>query len=246
MFRNLFFAALVAALCAGLVTSAFQAWRVTPLIYAAEAYEGSEVPHSHAEGTPEHEHAEPAAAHAHDADEWMPQDGFERAAYTVLANLLMAAGYALVIGAVSVLFNLPITFANGALWGAAGFAVFALAPALGLPPGLPGMPVADTFARQLWWAGAALSTGAALVLAAKVRAPWALAVAIALLVLPHFFASPRPSDLATAVPAPLAAEFVATVLYNGAIFWVALGLAFGRMADFLASRPATIPNGAKA
>jgi cobalt transporter subunit CbtA len=250
MFRNLFFAALVAALCAGLVTSAFQAWRVAPLIFAAEAFEGSgeAATHSHAEGTPEHGHDEPVApeSHAHGDDEWMPQDGFERTAYTILANVLTAAGYALIIGAVSVLFNLPITFANGLYWGFAGFAAFTLAPALGLPPGMPGMPTADTLARQIWWFTAAIGTGAAFVLVAKVRAPWALAVAVALLLLPQLIAAPQAPNDPTAVPPRMTAEFVAAVLYNGAIFWVVLGLAFGRMADFLAARPATIPNGAKA
>ncbi|KKB07023.1 hypothetical protein VE25_19935, partial [Devosia geojensis] len=189
MFRNLFFAALVAALCAGLATSAFQAWRVTPLIFAAEAYEGGEAhAHDHADAAAA---AEPAApAHEHAEDEWAPHDGFERTAYTVLSNILMAAGYALVIGAVSVFFNLPITFANGFYWAAGGFAAFSLAPALGLPPGMPGMPVADTLARQLWWAGAALSTGAALVLVARLRAPWTLAVAAALVLLPQLVPAP--------------------------------------------------------
>ena len=250
MFRNLFFAALVAALCAGLATSAFQAWRVTPLIFAAEAFEGSgEVAaHTHAEGTPEHGHDEPVAteSHAHGDDEWMPQDGFERTAYTILANVLTAAGYALIIGAVSVLFNLPITFANGLYWGFAGFAAFTLAPALGLPPGMPGMPTADTLARQIWWFTAAIGTGAAFVLVAKLRAPWALALAVALVLAPQLIAAPQAPNDPTAVPPRMTAEFVAAVLYNGAIFWVVLGLAFGRMADFLAARPATIPNGAKA
>lgn len=248
MFRNLFLAALVAALCASLATSAFQAWRVTPLIFAAEAFEGSGegAAHSHAEGTPEHSRDEVVtAAHAHGEDEWMPQDGVERTTYTVLANILMAAGYALIIGAVSVLFNLPITFANGLYWGAAGFAAFMLAPALGLPPGMPGMPTADTLARQVWWFGAAISTGAAFVLVAKVRAPWALAVAVALIMLPHLLAAPQAPEEATAVPPRMTAEFVAAVLYNGALFWVVLGLAFGRMADVLAARPATLPLGAK-
>jgi cobalt transporter subunit CbtA (proposed) len=245
MFRNLFAAALVAALCAGLATSAFQAWRVTPLIFAAESYEGGQA-HDHGAEPAPGEAAIAAEPHAHDEDEWAPQDGFERTAYTVLANLLMAAGYALVVGAVSVVFSLPVTWSTGLLWGVGGFAAFSLAPALGLPPGMPGMPVADTLARQLWWAGAAISTGAALVLVAKVRAPWALAVAVALVLLPHLVAAPQPPDDPTGVPPRLAAEFVAAVLCNGAVFWVVLGLAFGRAADYLAARPAALPAGARA
>lgn len=246
MFRNLFFAALVAALCAGLATSAFQAWRVTPLIFAAEAYEGGEAGmHEHGEAAAD---AAAVATHAHDhgEDEWAPQDGFERTAFTVVSNLLMAAGYALIIGAVSVLFNIPITFTTGLYWGVAGFAAFSLAPALGLPPGMPGMPVADTFARQVWWFGAAISTGAAFILVAKIRAPWTLAVAIALILLPHLIAAPAAPTDPSDVPPRLTAEFVSVVLYNSAIFWVVLGLVFGRFNDYLAARSAAIPHGVKA
>ena len=249
MFRNLFFAALVAALCAGLATSAFQAWRVTPLIFAAESFDGGgEEAHVHAEGAAGHARDEAAGtgAHHHGEDEWMPQDGFERTAYTILANVLMAAGYALILGAVSVIFNLPITWSSGLLWGLGGYAAFTLAPALSLPPGMPGMPVADTLARQLWWAGAAVSTGAALVLVAKVRTPWALAAGVALVLLPQLIGAPQAPDEPTGVPPRMTAEFVSAVLYNGAIFWVVLGLVFGRMADYLAARPATLPAGARA
>jgi cobalt transporter subunit CbtA len=249
MFRNLFVAALVAAICAGLATSAFQAWRVTPLIFAAESFEGGgQDTHGHEQDAAGHSHDDGAAsqAHAHGDDEWMPQDGLERTTFTIVSNILAAAGYALILGAVSVLFGLPITAANGLVWGMAGFAAFTLAPALGLPPGMPGMPVADTFARQLWWAGAAISTGAALVLLAKIRAPWALVVAVALVLLPHLIAAPQAPDGPTSVPPRMTAEFVSAVLFNGAIFWVVLGLAFGRAADHVAARPAALPNGAKA
>lgn len=245
MFRNLFFAALVAALCAGLVTSAFQAWRVTPLIFAAEAYEGSAAEaHDHDHGA----EATATEAHVHDhgEDEWAPQDGFERTSFTLVSNLLMAAGYALILGAVSVMFNLPITFANALYWAFGGFAAFALAPALGLPPGMPGMPVADTLARQIWWFGAALSTGAAFVLVAKVRSPWALALAIGLVLLPHFVPAPVVPDDPTGVPPRLTAEFVSVVLFNAALFWVALALAFGRFNDYLAARPAASAHGVQA
>lgn len=234
MFRNLFFAALVAALCAGLVTSAVQYFRVTPLIFAAEAYEG-EGTHDHGEAA-EHTHAAATPAHSHGEDEWMPQDGFERTAYTILANVLMAAGYALIIGAVSLLFNLPITWSTGLLWAVGGFAAFSLAPAFGLAPGLPGMPVADTAARQLWWSGTALATGGALLLTAKFRAPWALALAIALAILPHLIGAPQAPGEATGVPAGLAASFASAVLFNAAVFWIVLGVTFGRMNDYLAAR----------
>ena len=256
MFRNLFFAAVIAALCAGLVLAGLQYTRITPLILHAESFEGEgghshAAPvvesHEHAEGTPAHTHDAPAVAeHAHAADEWAPQDGFERTAYTTLATVLAAAGFALIIGAVSMLAAIPITFANGFLWGMAGFIVFTLAPAYGLPPELPGMPAGDLFARQLWWAGTVLATGGALLLLAKTRASWAFAVAIALVVAPHIIGAPAAPDEPSAVPAHLATEFAAVTIGSALVFWLLLGSLFGKFHDVFATRSAAIPHGATA
>lgn len=233
MFRNLFFAAILAALCAGLATSLVQHFRLTPLIVAAEAYEGDEAveEHVHEDGVV-HEHA--VVGHSHDEDEWMPADGFERTAFTVLANLLLAAGFAFVIAAASLVFNLPLTPATGIAWGIGGFIAFSLAPAFGLPPGLPGMPIADTGARQLWWVFAAVSTGAGLIVLAKFRAAWAVVAAIVLFVLPHLVGAPQPPAEETGVPASLAAAFASAVLLNGLVFWAVLGVAYGLINERLA------------
>lgn len=234
MFRNLFLAALLAALCAGLTTSAFQFWRLTPLIVAAEGYEDKDA-HEHGEIA---EDGEAVATHAHDDDEWMPQDGFERTTYTVLANVLLAIGFASILTAASLVFNLPITPATGLLWGVGGFLAFSLAPALGLPPGLPGMPIAETAARQVWWVFAAASTGAGLVLIAKYRALWAVGAAVLLFALPHVIGAPQPPAEHTDVPAGLSAAFVSAVLVNGLIFWAVLGLAYGYINQRFLEKPA--------
>ncbi len=236
MIRNLFFAAIVAALGAGLVNSAIQQFRVIPLILAAETYEGEAPAHDHGEATT-------AIADEHAVDGWAPQDGLERSAYTWLANLLVAAAFAFIMGAVSMFSGIPITAANGLLWGAAGFFAVTLAPAYGLPPNMPGMPVADTLARQVWWFGAVIATGAAILLVARSRAPWVLALAAVLVAAPHVIGAPVPPAEPTSVPAPLAAAFAGNALGTAAIFWVVLGLAFGAVNDWLARtnrRPATM------
>ena len=256
MIRNLFAAALLAALCAGLVTAGLQHFRVTPLILHAETFEG-EGGHSHGAeavaAATEHEHAEGTPAHSHDdaiatisAGEWAPQDGFERTAYTVLATVLAAAGFALVMGAISMFANIPISFANGFLWGIAGFVTFSLAPAYGLAPELPGMPAADLGARQIWWTGTAIATGAACLLLAKTRASWAFAVAIALVAAPHIIGAPVAPDAPSAVPAHLATEFAAITLGTSLVFWLVLGSVFGKLNDVFAARSAAIPAGAAA
>ncbi|WP_332691306.1 CbtA family protein [Devosia sp.] len=254
MIRNLFAAALLAALCAGLVTAAIQHFRVTPIILHAETFEGEGghshgeaavvAAHEHPEGTPEHSHDVVATTQAE--PEWAPQDGFERTAYTTLATVLAAAGFALVIGAVSMFAGIPITFANGFLWGMAGFITFSLAPAYGLAPELPGMPAGDLGARQIWWTGTALATGAACLLLAKTRASWAFAVAIALVVAPHIIGAPAAPDEPSAVPAHLATEFAAITLGTALVFWLVLGTVFGKLNDVLAARSAAVPAGAHA
>lgn len=244
MIRNLFAAALLAAFCAGLVTAAIQHFRVTPLILHAETFEGEGGhSHDHADAATSVAAAEPAAT---EPEEWAPQDGFERTAYTTLATLLAAAGFALLIGAVSMFANIPITFGNGFLWGMAGFLAFSLAPAYGLAPELPGMPAADLGARQLWWIGTALATGGACLLLAKTRAGWAFAVAIALVVVPHIIGAPAAPDEPSAVPAHLATEFAAITLGTSLVFWLLLGTLFGKFNDLFAARSVTLPAGAPA
>ncbi len=245
MIRNLFAAALLAALCAGLVTAALQHFRVTPLILQAESFEG-EGGHSHGTEAVALVHAEGTADHSHAADEWAPQDGFERTAYTVLATVFAAAGFAFVIGAVSMFANLPITSGNGVLWGVAGFLAFSLAPAYGLAPELPGMAAADLGARQLWWVGTALATGGAMLLLAKRRAGWAFAVALALIAAPHIIGAPAAPDEPSAVPAHLAAAFAATTLGTSLVFWLILGTVFGKLNDHFARRSAALPAGVPA
>lgn len=246
MIRNLFAAALLAALCAGLLTAAIQHFRVTPLILHAETFEG-EGGHGHGEEVADHTHADSVAStEADEPEEWAPADGFERTAYTTLATVLAAAGFALVIAAVSAFSGLPITFANGFLWGIAGFVTFSLAPAYGLAPELPGMPAADVFPRQVWWVGTAVATGAAWLLLTKTRAGWAFAVAAALVVIPHIIGAPASPDEPSAVPAHLATEFAANTLGTSFVFWLVLGTLFGKFNDLFAHGRVGVPAGATA
>ena len=134
MLRRIFLTALIAGTMAGLFAAGLQHLKLIPLIAAAEVYEAAGAQASHQHG----------AAPAHDAAtvEWEPAAGIERAGYTIMADLLAGIGFALLLaGAVALarLRGYAIDARSGLLWGAAGFAVFALAPTSGLPPELPGM-----------------------------------------------------------------------------------------------------------
>jgi cobalt transporter subunit CbtA len=216
LFQRIFFAAVLAGLLAGIAMAAVQQWRVAPLILEAEVFEAAA--HTHDAAAPAHEH-EPAA--------WAPQDGAERIAYTVLADLLAAMGFALVLAAVSLLAGIEITVRNGVIWGLGGFVAFQLAPAFGLAPELPGIAAADLAMRQVWWWGTVIATGAGFLVIAKFRNVVALGIAAVLILLPHIVGAPAAPDEPSTVPARLAAEFAATSLAAGAVFWLTAGPLLG-------------------
>lgn len=244
LFQRIFFAAVLSGLAAGLAMSAVQQWRVAPLILAAEVYENA-APEEPA--VAEHSHEAGAAAHEHDEDAWAPQDGAERIFYTVLANLLGCIGFAFVLAAVSVLSGIEITARNGVIWGLGGFIALQLAPALGLPPELPGMPAADLVARQVWWVGTAVATGAGMLAIAKLRNWTGIAIAAVLILAPHVIGAPQlVGEHASAVPANLATQFAAATLATGALFWLIVGPLFGWLNERLARSSAFALKGAHA
>ena len=126
---------------------------------------------------------------------WEPSDGIERYAFTLLANLVSGVGFALILVAVSEFAGGIGNWRQGLFWGLAGFAVFTLAPGLGLPPELPAMPAADLFPRQVWWTATALATAAGLALIAFRRSPLFAIVGVALIVAPHIVGAPQPVEL---------------------------------------------------
>jgi cobalt transporter subunit CbtA len=206
MIRRVVLAAILAGIAAGLVMSAVQHWRVTPLILAAEAYETG---HSHGE-----------------EEVWAPADGWERTGYTVLFNLLTGVAFALIAAAASLITRLPITPGTGLMWGLAGFATFMLAPSAGLPPELPGMAAHELASRQLWWWLAVTTTAGGIAVIALTRHLAWKAAAIALIALPHLIGAPHAS-VETAVPAGLANAFAANAIAVSAVFWIVLGTALG-------------------
>ncbi|MBS9720597.1 CbtA family protein [Tianweitania sp. BSSL-BM11] len=238
LFRNVVFLAALAGLCAGLVMTALQITSTVPLILQAETFEGA-APQAHEHGAAEagagHSHAAGAPAHVHDEDGWAPADGFERTAYTTLANIVTGIGFALLLVVASEFTSGITTLRQGLLWGFAGFAIFTLAPGLGLPPELPAMPAADLTARQVWWTGTVAATAAGLALVVYGRASWLAIIGIALLVAPHLIGAPQPVNHDSPVPEGLHHQFVVAVTVTNLVFWAVLGVATallrGRMLD---------------
>ena len=203
MVRRIFASGVLAGLAAGAVAAALQAVTTTPLILKAELFEAA--------------HA--AAGHAHSAAEGLT---LARFALSSLATLIFGVGFALILVALMALAGEPVDARRGALWGLAGFAAASLAPALGLPPELPGSAAADLAARQAWWLATAACTGAGLLLFLLGSRPCSFAAGVALLLVPHLWGAPEGQG-AGAAPPELAARFAVLSMAVAALFWTLIG-----------------------
>ena len=215
VFRRLVLVALCAGLLSGVFATAAHQIGTVPVILKAEMYEKAA----------EHQAAS-VQAHEHSA-EWEPENGPERTAYTLIADVLTGIGFALLLAAGLTLRGGEVTWRAGLIWGLGGFAAFTIAPGLGLPPQVPGSETASLFERQAWWLVTAVSTGCALALFSFTRrAPWAILAAL-LIVLPHLYGAPKPMDHSAAAPERLARQFIVSVTIVSFLFWLILGASTG-------------------
>lgn len=209
MFRRIFFAALLSGAIAGLFVSAVQSVRLIPLIGEAEKLE-----RAHPAPVPPTREAGAGGR------------GFASAARAVVSNVLAAIGFALLLAACFALRG-GVDWKEGILWGLGGFLVFGLAPALGLPPTLPGSVAAPVADRQLWWLLAAAGTASGLMLLAFRPGAVFKALGVALIALPHLLGAPRPEVPGGLAPRALLESFRAMALLASGLFWIVLGLCAG-------------------
>lgn len=231
MTKTLLTGGLMAGAIAGLVAMLLQLALIQPLIVEAERYESDEsvLPGLADTEMPSHAAEDAPAAHTHD-------HGDEEASILVRGGLTLVT-MVLTWGAFGLLASAGLmTFRalsaqpspGGAVLGLAGFAVFSLAPALGLPPELPGMSAAELEARQFWWVLTAGATAIGLFLAAGMRNGLARLAGLALIVLPHVIGAPHPVEAVPAVPPELASLYAARVLGMNLVGWLVLGTALLR------------------
>ncbi len=221
MIFRVFAAALAAGVLAAILITGLQHFITAPMIFEAETYETADVNHDNA--------APPAEEQA-----WTPAPGMERLLYTLLANLVAAIGFSLLV-IVGMTFDPPLASAGrGVLWGMAGFAVFTLAPNLGLAPELPGMLAAALKERQIWWLAAVVFSAGGLGSMIFGKSLIVKALGPVLLVLPHLWGAPHIAA-ESRVPAELAARFSASTIVLSAVFWVVIGyfsgLIFSRLGE---------------
>jgi cobalt transporter subunit CbtA len=213
--KRIIAAAASAGILAGLLLTAVQQVRIVPALLEAEVHERSAaaaLSPGHAEGSSGHEH------NVHEA-----ADGLERTMLSAASNVSLAVGFALLLGAAMLLSKGTTGWRSGLLWGLAGYAVFFVAPSLGLPPEVPGTEAARLTDRQIWWLLTVLCSAAGLSLLVFSRS-WAIGIlGVILLAAPHLIGAPQPKIHSSAAPAELASSFVYAAAVTNFVFWLALG-----------------------
>jgi cobalt transporter subunit CbtA len=215
---RMFLAAILAGAVGGVLMTAMQQVAVFPMIFEAETYEvaGDE--------------AAAGGAVAEETEAWGPADGLERTVYSGLANVITAVGFALLL-VVGFALRGGVDWRRGALWGLAGFAAVNLAPALGLPPELPGAAAAELGGRQAWWLSTVVLTAGGLALIAFAGRLSLKAAGAVLLVVPHLLGAPQPEAHGGLAPAELEQAFIYASLVTNAVYWLVLGALAGYFFD---------------
>lgn len=230
IFRSIIFSAILVGIVSGLIYSVFQQTQLTPIIYAAEKFEVN---------TFQHESSIDSSTIPKD-EAWKPDNGVERMFWTMLANVLTAISFALVMLSLMAVHNLKsnkpkVDLLQGIGWGAVGLLTVFVAPALlGLHPEVPGTIAAGLEYRQAWWLFCVLATGigAAVLYYVPLRFK-ALGVAIA--TLPHFIAAPIHAQLSFENTDPVAVahlndlshQFFSMTAIGTALFFIVLGASSG-------------------
>ena len=213
--------ALPAGVAAGLLVSLLQFVTVHPLIEAAERIEQGLTTSASSEAIV----AAPAPGRADRSVNAAERRAERRRTLLTLgANVLLGVGFGLFLSGAYLIHGGRVGLLRGFLWGLGGFAVFQVAPALGLPPALPGSPEAEVTARQVWWLGtvAASAVGLALVVF-----PWRnllRGVGVVVILLPHLIGAPHlEQGVVSPLPPELIFRFILASLATTGVFWLFLG-----------------------
>lgn len=238
MIRNMLTSALGAGLVAGILAAILHFAFLQNLILTGEAYESGAVVHfggiaeAHDHAAAGHDHGTEAGHDHSDHEHGAAAGDLQRNGLTVVFYILTQVSFALLLVAgfgLARIFGHQVTARDGILWGIAGFAALQLAPAMGLPPELPGTAAADLGARQLWWTGTVAATAGGLALLAFGRGTVMALAAVALVALPHVIGAPLPEGYSGVAPPELAGSFATRALGVGLAVWAILGWTAGRL-----------------
>lgn len=235
LFQRLIWCALGVALLLGSAQTALQRLQTVPIILAAEVFEEGKVQTPPAPQT-QHVHAD-GAAHEHGGEEWSPAEGFDRTAWTWVANVLHAFSMALFAlaamgwwtyrrGDAAGRFKLAFAVA------ASGWLSLHFWPSLGLHAEVPGMEAAALQARQAWWLLTVVCCLLACAALAFGKHRWKFDLALVLLALPFIVGAPEHSGdtlagfsgTAHAQMTELGRQFIWATTWLSLSFWALLGM----------------------
>lgn len=149
-----------------------------------------------------------------------------RDALSIIFTMLLNTGYALILIALMSLRQQSgdeLTPHKGIIWGVAGYVAVHLAPALSLPPEVPGVAAADVELRQIWWVCTVAATSLGLWLIAFSRKTTRIIPAIILILLPHLIGAPEADVFTGPAPTEIGALFASRALGIGLASWALLG-----------------------
>jgi cobalt transporter subunit CbtA len=212
MLGRLILAAAVAGIAGGLVFGALQQVLLTPMITAAEQFE----------------HTSSVSALGAVLAHASAGSSASRTLFTYLTSIVTGTGFAALLVGLSTFLGLPQNRKTLTILGLCGFMSVSLAPAVGLPPSLPGMPDAPVDTRQIWWTATVIATAVGLWLLLVRKDKYAWIPAVLIMAAPHLIGAPLPPEVQSDVPAHLAARFVGTSLACSLIFWCVIGYLLAR------------------
>lgn len=214
MAKNLFVSAICAGIVAGLTAALLQFIFVIPVLLEGELFESGARLHFGSNGSPQSDSGSPGLG-----SDW------GRHSMTVAFNIITYTGYGLLLAAMisyAALKGCITTSRQGVIWGLCGFIAVQLAPAIGLPPELPGTIAAEVGPRQMWWLGTVMATAAGIGVIAFGRSYLPIG-GIAIMLVPHLVGAPHLDTFFGVAPPELAAEFATLSLGTAAAGWAVLG-----------------------
>ncbi|MBT5573815.1 CbtA family protein [Alphaproteobacteria bacterium] len=214
MFSRIMVSGLFAGAIAGIIAGFLQWYFVQPVLLHSELYETGILTHfdgSSNSAHPDLEYIQPM------------RDGL-----SLIFSMLIYTGYALILIAAMTLrqqkSETTITFHQGIIWGVSGFFVMHLAPAISLPPEVPGAAAAELQPRQIWWFATTLLTAGGLWIIAFTEKVSSFIIGAALILVPHIFGAPEPDIFTGPAPTEIGALFASRALGVGLISWAILGV----------------------
>ena len=213
MCSRIIVSSLFAGALGGIIAASLQWYFVQPVLLHSELYETGILTHfdgSSNSAHPDLEYIQPI------------RDGL-----SLIFSMLVYTGYALILIAAMLLrgqkSETNITFHQGIIWGVSGFFVVHLAPAISLPPEVPGVAAAELQLRQIWWFATTLLSSGGLWIIAFTEKGSRFIIGAALILAPHIIGAPEPDIFTGPAPTEIGALFASRALGIGLISWAMLG-----------------------